>query len=685
MQSTRWYIRRLKAMSPREVPWRVKSSLRDVTDRYLVRRRQRTRPLADIFAGKGAADVPGFRVSDVPVGQWASHTKRDVPSGWYYRLLGRAEKITAHRLSFFDLEDKYLGEKIDWNRDPGLDKPAPMKFSPSIDYRDFNVTGDCKFVWEPSRHHQLVVLGRAYRATGQLRYAQAVVEQLTGWLEQCPYGVGMQWRSPLELAIRLINWVWTVDLIRESGLVDGQFKARLLNAVWRQMWDVARKYSYGSSSNNHLVGEAAGVFVAASYFRKLKDSPRWRAQAKRRLLHAIGAQTYPDGGSREQSLGYQLFVMQLFLIAGLVGTWTGDEFPAAYWDRLEKMFEFVGALSEGGSQLPMFGDADDGYVLDLGDDPHDPREWIAAGVVAFDRSDLATCGGQYRQTARWLFGANAGQLFASLPPDGGDKPLASRSLPSSGYYLLQCGAGCERISVVFDCGPLGLPPLCGHGHADALSFTLRAFGVDVLVDPGTYDYFSYPRWREYFRSTRAHNTVVVDGVNQSEMLGPFLWGRQARTRCLNWQPLAAGGEVAGEHDGYTHLPDPVTHRRTVRLDGRRREVLINDKISAAASHSVAVYFHLAEQCRVERTGPGRFRVEVGGGTVTIIMDDRLTAETFVGSEDPIAGWVSRSYHSKTAGTTLVGRCVIKGATSFKCRVKIGDGACQLRPPTKRST
>lgn len=55
--------------------------------------------------------------------------------------------------------------------------------------------------------------------------------------------------------------------------------------------------------------------------------------------------------------------------------------------------------------------------------------------------------------------------------------------------------------MVFDCGLLGMEPLAGHGHADALSFALRAFGSDVLVDPGTYDYFSYPTWREYFRST----------------------------------------------------------------------------------------------------------------------------------------------------------------------------------------
>ena len=106
------------------------------------------------------------------------------------------------------------------------------------------MTGDCKLVWEPNRHHHLVVLGRAYRATGDVRYAQAVVEQLQSWLDQCPFGHGMNWRSPLELAIRLINWVWALDLIREAGLLTGRAAARApLHAAWLHLWEIARKFS----------------------------------------------------------------------------------------------------------------------------------------------------------------------------------------------------------------------------------------------------------------------------------------------------------------------------------------------------------------------------------------------------------------------------------------------------------
>ncbi len=227
----------------------------------------------------GATLEGAFRVSDVPVGAWSAAQSGSVEAGWRDRLTVRADAIAAHRLSYFDLKDYHHGDPIDWNRDHKAGIAAPMEFSRSIDYRDYQVTGDCKFVWEPNRHQHLVVLGRAYRATGDRRYAEAVAEQLASWLDQCPYGVGMNWRSPLELGVRLINWVWTLDLIRESGVIDGGLSSRLLESAALHVWEIARNYSRGSSANNHLIGEAAGVWVAANYFNGLVDAERHRNEA----------------------------------------------------------------------------------------------------------------------------------------------------------------------------------------------------------------------------------------------------------------------------------------------------------------------------------------------------------------------------------------------------------------------
>jgi Heparinase II/III-like protein/Heparinase II/III N-terminus len=661
-------------MSAGEIGWRVRSSLRDRADRLLVGRRQRARRPSIFLNGHGRSDGPRFRVSRFAVGESSAFKYGDGRERQPCEsLLNRAQRIMAHRLDFFDLKDVHLGDPILWNRDHKRGQDTPMIFSPALDYRDVREAGDCKFVWEPNRHHQLVVLGRAYRLSGDARFAQAVAEQLDSWLEQNPFGVGMNWRSGLELGIRLINWVWALDLIEESDAIDASLRRRILDCVSRHIWEIDRKYSRGSSVNNHLIGEAAGVFVATSYFRNLRHASVWQERSREILNREIIHQTYADGGTAEQAIGYLFFVLQFFVAAGLTARATGRDMPEAYWSRLEKMFEFLGAISEGGDALPMFGDCDDGYVLDLGDDPHDVRQWLAVGAALYRRTNFKAWAREYAEPVEWLLGEAGRQRFAAIPKRQ-DNKIVSAALKDSSYYLLQYGESDspDRISVVFDCGPLGMGPLGAHGHADALSFTLCAFGRDVLVDPGTYDYFSYPKWRRYFRSTAAHNTIVIDGQDQSEMLGLFLWGRRANARCLNWEPTQAGGKVTGDHDGYTHLAAPVIHRRTLELDGPNRTLIVRDSIAGRGAHKIDVHFHFAEHCAVSPAGANRYLVDVGPGKVAIELDRRLKVEQFKGSEDPICGWVSRGYHQKQAATTLVGRCLGEGPASLLCWIDIGN-------------
>jgi len=296
---------------------------------------------------------------------------------------------------------------------------------------------------------------------------------------------------------------------------------------------------------------------------------------------------------------------------------------------------------------------------------------LATGAVLFDDAELTAWAGAPHEAGVGLLGPDFTRAFEAATKPPPDRQISSRAWPETGIYALQTGgAGADdRISVVFDCGPLGFRSIAAHGHADALSITLRAFGADVLVDPGTYDYFTYPRWREYFRSTRAHNTIVVDGVDQSEMCGGFLWGARAEATCLSWSPSADGGRVSGEHDGYRRLDDPVVHRRTVALLGEQRLLRIEDELIAKGRHDYAFCLHFGEQCRVTHAGGGRYDVEVAGGRLTLVVDPLLTTDLQHGNEEIIGGWVSRGYHRKTASTTLVGRCWATGVVRLKTRIE----------------
>ncbi len=668
-------------MSMGEIFWRSRGKLQDAIDRLLLPHRARPRPIQQIVEdprrGHTNPNVLGAHIARAKFSKSADEASRT-------RLCHQADRIVLGRWDLFDQTDHDFGPKIDWNYEYKARKHAPLLPAASVDYRDYASVGDCKFVWEPNRHQHWVVLARAYRICGDSRYAEALVEQLESWTDQCPFGRGMNWRSPLELAIRMISWVWAFALIEDASVMTDKHKERVLSLVEQHLREITRKYSRYSSANNHLIGEAAGVFIASSYFSGLSSAPRWRRQSKRILEEEILRQTFDDGGTREQATGYHLFVLEFFLLSGLVARNGGDDVSAEYWGRLEKMFQYVAGMSAASGALPMVGDADDGYVLDLGgrDDP--VASLLVIGALLLDRPELADAVSQPRNDATiiepllWLLGPAACDRWIRSKSRSASDPLISRAFTQSGYYLLQRGhKETDGISVLMDCGELGFLSIAAHGHADALSLVLRVAGVDVLVDPGTYDYFTFPAWRKYFRSTRAHNTVEIDGRDQSQMQGAFLWSRRASTRCLVWRPTNRGGAMSGEHDGYTRLDDPVVHRRTVTLGEDSDTILVKDEILARAKHDVAIYWHFAEHCDVRLSNGHGVDVDFGRGRLTMELDEQLSVRQLRGSENPPLGWVSRGYHRRAPSVSVVGSVGAEGQVTLTTKLTVSsllDGA-----------
>jgi hypothetical protein len=671
MPTLSWYARRLRRMSPAEIGWRGRSALGGARDR--LRFALRLNPSLLTPGRHSLGEVRGAAaLCALAPGAWGTAAPASLEGKWATALIAHADDIAAHRFSFLNLDRVDLGKPMDWNRDHETGTASPRGFAGSIDYRNPRVAGDAKLVWEPNRHLHLPVLGRAYRATGDTRYVRAALDQLDSWMQQCPVGSGMNWRSPLELAIRAINWTWFITLAEPSGLIAGDARARLLHALDLHVQEIARKYSRGSSANNHRIGEAAGVFIATSCFAGLTGAAALRDASRQILVEEIAAQHHPDGGNREQAFGYHLFVLQFLLFARFVASRTGQTMPVAFDERLRQSIGFAEALLEGGP-APLYGDADEGYVLDLGGRSAGGPEIVAAGRTSlglplrdFERS---------LEPVQWLMPERqqASPILQNTDPA---PPLASQAFAETGLYLLQWGrpGDLDSASVTFDCGDLGFGAIAAHGHADALGVTLRAFGRDVLVDPGTYDYFRYPAWRDYFRSTRAHNTVAVDDRDQSVMLGPFMWGQRAHSRCLEWTAEATRARVVGEHDGYGRLTDPVLHRRAVEMDARTRTFDITDRLLMERPHRIALFFHTAEDARVTRAGDRDFVLEVDGGSVALRLDPQLTVQTFEGSDAPIGGWVSRGYHRKSPSVTIAGTVTARGPLVLRSRIRVQPGA-----------
>ena len=587
-----------------------------------------------------------------------------------------AERIAAGRLDVFALEDAPLGRPPRWNRDPKTGIEAPLSFGKELDYRDPKIVGDIKYLWEPNRHLQFVTLAQAFALTGERRYGEALREQLDSWFTACPFRMGAHWSSALEAGIRLLNWSLAWQLIGglESELFAGEegeaFRDRWLVSIYQHCEFVASHFSLHSSANNHLIGEAAGLFVASLAWPHWARCEEWRAQSRTILEREALLQNAPDGVNREQATSYVQFELDLLLLPLLAARANGLDFAPAYVSRVEAMLVFLASIIDARGNVPMFGDADDGYAVRL-----DPRakfcryhSLLATGALLFGRGDLKAKARVLDDKTRWLFGASADPAFDAIDTADARLPVR-RDFPDGGYYILGCDFETEReIRVIADAGPLGYREIAAHGHADALSFTLSAGGFEFLIDPGTYAYHTQGEWRSYFRGTAAHNTVRIDGLDQSQPGGNFMWLRKARAGCSRWLVTPHEDLFEGWHDGYLPLEDPVLHRRRIALRKVERRVLVEDTLQMEGEHDVEIFLHCHEDCEVATFGRTT-RVTRGERAIEIEWPDVAGGEVAVlrGATDPIAGWVSRSFDRKVPSHTLAwkarlaGRCVLRTA------------------------
>jgi hypothetical protein len=211
-----------------------------------------------------------------------------------------------------------------------------------------------------------------------------------------------------------------------------------------------------------------------------------------------------------------------------------------------------------------------------------------------------------------------------------------------------------------DGGPHGFLSIAAHAHADALSVEVRHDGVPLLVDPGTYCYHGEPEWRQYFRSTAAHNTLEVAGLDQSDSGGPFMWRRHARTRVLCCDAGAQPVQTwSGEHDGYLRLDPPVVHRRSVVLDSPARTLTITDTLETTESVALRLCWHLGPLVSVQLDGVGaeaELAWEHSGTrrTARLSLPGALAWSHHRGETAPIMGWYSPAFGSKVPSSTLIG-------------------------------
>ena len=642
-----WLVNRLRCMSVAEIGYRVRQAASKRISRGAARR-------------AAPAPLPRARSFDVQGAPALDPLQIDA-------LLAEADRVCAGHVVLFADRSFDVGVPTVWNRDPDSGITGPAVFAGDIAIDNQELVGDIKHVWELNRHLHLVRLAQAWSVSGEVRWLHALEQQLRSWLEQCPPLTGPNWTSSLELGIRLINWslVWQLVGGENSPLFEGESGHKL-----REDWQgsihahcrrIARHLSRHSSANNHLIGELAGLYVGASTWPCWRESAAWMAQARRELEHEAVVQFSRDGVNREQAFAYHIFSSEFLFVAGLVGQACGQPFPRPYWASLQRALRFLRSVRDVGGHLPAVGDADDGCVFRLDASGMDrAAQLLALGDTVFGAH------ADHHPGVRWLLHALPGPR-PDCDPHEVDTGWA---FPDGGYLLFGNHFGeHSEIKGMLDCGPLGYLGIAAHGHADALSMTLSVAGEEVLVDPGTYSYWQEQKWRDYFRGTSAHNTVRIDGRDQSVSGGRFIWLRKARASIERMPTSPHEFDFRGSHDGYARLSDPVRHVRSVRFDAASSTLTVRDEVAGKKPHPLELFWHFAPELNVRLTSTG---LHVRGKRFALQMQASgadLKLELVRGAENPPLGWYSRCYESKQPCDVLR-ITTVSSAVPVECRFTI---------------
>jgi hypothetical protein len=375
---------------------------------------------------------------------------------------------------------------------------------------------------------------------------------ISDWIKRCdlvqPGALALAW-NPYAVATRIGWWCRCYAALGENFWREHpDFQETYLTSLWRQSDYLSRNVEWDLRAN-HVIRDGLGLAWAAQFFFATEDSrpKKWNRQATEILRGQIHEQVLPDGGHYERSPMYHLQVMEDLLQAACL-------LPDQY------LKEDIREVWKGMADFAAWARHPDGEIPLLNDSALNGAgktdEWLreAAGILKIPQISELRRGLQY--------------------------------FKDTGLVIWRG----EPLSLFFDVGPLGPDEQPGHGHADNLTLELSWDKERLFVDPGVYAYDEDAR-RVLDRSTGSHNTVLVDGIDSSEVWKIFRVGRRAKPRYVEVSAFSDGFKARAGHDGYDHLSGKPCHFREIQLE--ENVFKLTDQVAGSGEHHLSGGFLLA--------------------------------------------------------------------------------------------
>ena len=424
---------------------------------------------------------------------------------------------------------------------------------------------DMPKLWRYNLHYfdYLFDAGRAHNAKFHL---------ISDWIAKNPPGTGDAW-EPYTLSLRIVNWI-KFFLQNDAALHEEWLQSLYTQGLWLE-----KNVEYHILANHYLKNGVA-LFFAGMYFEGV-DTDRWIKKGLKILREELKEQFLADGGHFERSPMYHSICVSDYIdVLNLVQTSQTEinlEETAQVRRTVTASLNFLNDICLPDKEIPLFNDS-------------------AFGI--------APAPSQIFDYARRVIGYEP-----PVRPTG----LAIYEQSESGYYVCRNG----EDMIIIDCGSIGPDYQPGHAHCDTLSYELAINGRRVIVDSGVFDYERSSE-RAHARGTRAHNTVVVDGEEQSEIWGVFRVARRANPLGAFCEKQVDGSVMfEGAHDGYRRLAGKPIHKRHMSYDGQGSWVIM-DMLEGRGTHRMESYIHIHPDFQVVQSEADIRVIEPNGSTMAII-------------------------------------------------------------------
>jgi hypothetical protein len=620
MAALSWYWHRLRAMSLGEMAQHARKKFFQFVDA----RRQPNWNAVPLEAAEAFPQLP--KPEEAPAALRAA-LKRDM------------ENILAGRWKALGHLELQVDDPPLWHCDYlAKQNLAPDASAFRLNYRELPGGADSKLIWELSRWYALVRLAQAAYVLSDERAARKCIQWLEDWVAHNPPYRGWNWTSALETGLRLVQFTWMDALLTtpKSGVVPAtKEKGRLesaLNTLRYQIlpahaWFTWRHKSFGSSANNHLIGELAGLIIATVRWPALARWGPTLEELQRRWEHEVLAQFAEDGGNKEQALHYHLFSWEFCWQVRMALLRAGRAISPHVEQRLNLAAEFFDAIQVRGDPWD-YGDSDSAFVTPLFlNEMSEVREWqdwisdrVESSALAYwltERPFLPRSRGGPTQTRRvkewWVF------------------DTSGMAIHESGFWWLR-----------WDLSPLGYLTTAAHGHLDALHLSIWFKGVAIVIDPGTGAYYADQKLRYWLASRAAHNGPCLENDEFPSRRGTFLWSQPHSSPTLETHEDEVCGVLdlpgASLRRGVNHAPDGLSWQ-------------VQDQAIApnGAGKAFDVRWQFAPGTRVKRLNARKFVLSRNQTALTLAVGDEWKEVTLVeteserGGDAPLAGTVSAAF------------------------------------------